>query len=115
MSAPVVYRVPGPPTMASVQRAANALCPVALGAVAHLVRRRAVGIDEPDGFAVVGELAPPVANDIFDAGMQLSEPRRIGCNDQPAIRRQGYFGEHKPNAGVELPAIERDRLVLEIP
>ena len=55
--------------MAAVQRAANAPSPVALGGVAHLVRRRAGGINKPDGFAVVGELALPVAGDIFDAGM----------------------------------------------
>ncbi len=55
--------------MAAVQRAANAPSPVALRGVAHLVRRRAGGIDEPDGFAVVGELALPVAGDVFDAGM----------------------------------------------
>ena len=67
--------------MTAMQRAANAVRPVALGRVAHLVRRSAVGIDEPDGFAVVGELAPPVANDIFDVGMQFGEPRYIRCND----------------------------------
>ena len=115
MAAAVVQRVPNPAAMAAVQRAANALRPVALGRVAHLVRRRAGGIDEPDGFAVVGELAKPVADDIFHAGMQLGEPRRVGCNDQPVVGRQRHFAERKPDAGVELPAVERDRLAAKIP
>ena len=113
--AAAVRRAPNPAAMAAVQRAANAPSPVALRGVAHLVCLRAGGIDEPDGFAVVGELALPVAGDIFDAGMQFGEPRRVGCNDQSAVGRQRDFAERKPDAGVELPAVEIDRLAAEIP
>ena len=108
-------RIPGPSMMASVQRTANSLCPVALGAVAHLVHRSVVGIDEPNGFAVVGELALSVAGDIFDAWMQFGESRCVRRNDKSAVWWQVDFAEGEPDTGVEFPAVERDRLAAVIP
>ena len=101
--------------MAAVQQAANASRPVALGGVAHLVHSRAGGVDEPDGFTVVGEPTKPVADDVVDAGVQLGEPRRVGRDDQSAVGRQGGVGERKPDAGAKLPAVEQDWLGAEIP